>query len=92
MEGNEENLVKTDKSEDEIRDINLLTEYIEDLKKRQQWREELRKQNSSQANRLDEGQLRKLDSSLKKVKYYITRPVLFFPIKTNFCNIHFSYL
>ena len=68
MEGNEENLVKTDKSEDEIRDINLLTEYIEDLKKRQQWREELRKQNSSQENRLDEGQLRKLDSSLKKVE------------------------
>ena len=68
MEGNEENLVKTEKSEDEIRDINLLTEYIEDLKKRQQWREELRKQNFSQANRLDEGQLRKLDSSLKKVK------------------------
>lgn len=71
MEGNEVNSEITEMSEEEKRDIISLKEYIEDLKKRQQWREELRKQNSDQSNRLEEGQLRKLDSSLKKVLYTI---------------------
>ena len=69
MEGNETNSETTEISEEEKRDVISLKEYIEDLKKRQQWREELRKQNADQSNRLEEGQLRKLDSSLKKVTY-----------------------
>ena len=67
MVGNEVEKYDSEVSEDQKRDINILTEYIEDLKKRQEWREDLRIRNSDQSNRLEEGQLRKLDSSLKKV-------------------------
>ena len=67
MVGNEVEKNDSEVSEDQKRDINNLTDYIEDLKKRQEWREDLRIRNSDQSNRLEEGQLRKLDSSLKKV-------------------------
>ena len=67
MVGNEVEKNDSEVSEEQKRDINILTDYIEDLKKRQEWREDLRIRNSDQSNRLEEGQLRKLDSSLKKV-------------------------
>ena len=67
MVGNEVEKNDSEVSEDQKRDINNLTDYIEDLKKRQEWREDLRIRNSDQSNRLEEEQLRKLDSSLKKV-------------------------
>ena len=67
MVGNEAEKNDAEVSEEQKRDINILTDYIEDLKKRQEWREDLRIRNSNQSNRLEEGQLRKLDSSLKKV-------------------------
>ena len=42
MVGNEVEKYDSEVSEDQKRDINILTEYIEDLKKRQEWREDLR--------------------------------------------------
>ena len=90
MEGNEEQTVESRVSEDEKRDIKTLTEYIEELKKRHEWREDLRKQNSDLSNRLEEGQLRKLDSSLKKVTlgliYYLFT-VTVFPLPGYFALI-----
>ena len=54
-------------SEEEKKNIFSLQEYIDDLNKRQKWRQQLRKANTDQTNRLDESELRKFDSSLKKV-------------------------
>ena len=67
MEGTENQSMMEDISEEEKRDILSLKEYIDELNKRQQWREHLRKQNIDLTSRLDESELRKLDSSLKKV-------------------------
>ena len=59
-----------DISEEEKKEVIALKDYIDELSKRQQWREHLRKQNSDLGKRLDESELRRLDSSLKKVLYY----------------------
>ena len=56
-----------DISEEEKKEVIALKDYIDELSKRQQWREHLRKQNSDLGKRLDESELRRLDSSLKKV-------------------------
>ena len=56
-------------SEEEKKNIISLQEYIDDLNKRQKWRQQLRKANSDHTNRLDESELRKFDSSLKKVNF-----------------------
>ena len=56
-------------SEEERKNIVSLQEYIDDLNKRQKWRQQLRKANTDQTNRLDESELRKFDSSLKKVNF-----------------------
>ena len=73
METSEKNSNMDEISVEEKKDILSLKEYIEELKKRQQWREQLRKQNSDFTNRLEESELRKLDSSLKKVFYTETK-------------------
>ena len=66
MEGdNQRNM--DDISEEEKKEVIALKDYIDELSKRQQWREHLRKQNSDLGKRLDESELRRLDSSLKKV-------------------------
>ena len=56
-------------SEEEKKNIVSLQEYIDDLNKRQKWRQQLRKANTDHTNRLDESELRKFDSSLKKVNF-----------------------
>ena len=56
-------------SEEEKKNIISLQEYIDDLNKRQKWRQQLRKANTDHTNRLDESELRKFDSSLKKVNF-----------------------
>ena len=56
-------------SEEEKKNIISLQEYIDDLNKRQKWRQQLRKANTDNTNRLDESELRKFDSSLKKVNF-----------------------
>ena len=67
MEENENQSISGDTSEEEKKEILLLKEYIDEMSKRQKWRANLRQQNSDLTNRLDESELRKLDSSLKKV-------------------------
>ena len=67
MDGGEKPCENDDISVEEKKDIISLKEYIDELTKRQQWRDQLRKQNSDFTNRLEESELRKLDSSLKKV-------------------------
>ena len=64
-------------SEEEKKNIVSLQEYIDDLNKRQKWRQQLRKANTDTTNRLDESELRKFDSSLKKV---------------NFCTLNMRYI
>ena len=54
-------------AESEQRDLLSLKEYIDELDKRQKWKAHMRLQNSDLTKRLDESDLRKLDSSLKKV-------------------------
>ena len=73
MDGAEKLSDMEDISLEEKKDIISLKEYIDELTKRQQWRDQLRKQNSDFTNRLEESELRKLDSSLKKVRYVIIR-------------------
>ena len=70
MEENENQSTQRDVSEEEKKEIHLLTEYIDELSKRQKWKANLRQQNSDLTKRLDESELRKLDSSLKKVSSY----------------------
>ena len=73
MDGAEKLSDMEDISVEEKKDIISLKEYIDELTKRQQWKDQLRKQNSDFTNRLEESELRKLDSSLKKVRYVIIR-------------------
>lgn len=73
MDGGEKPCENDDISVEEKKDIISLKEYIDELTKRQQWREQLRKQNSDITNRLEESELRKLDSSLKKNTAFVRK-------------------
>ena len=85
MDGGEKLSDIDDISVEEKKDIISLKEYIDELTKRQQSREQLRKQNSDFTNRLEESQLRKLDSSLKKVCCLIIQES-FYERSTNSCS------
>ena len=66
-EPSEQMETKVEMTEEEKRDLLCINEYLEESNKRQQWKEQLRQKNSDLTHRLDENDLRKLDSSLKKV-------------------------
>ena len=80
-------------SEEEKKNIISLQEYIDDLNKRQKWRQQLRKANTDHTNRLDESELRKFDSSLKKVNFCTSnwryaKNIHKFHLRVTNCRLH----
>ena len=85
-------------SEEEKKNIISLQEYIDDLNKRQKWRQQLRKANTDHTNRLDESELRKFDSSLKKVNFctlnmrYTKKNLILSYLRVMNCPLHIHFL
>ena len=85
-------------SEEEKKNIVSLQEYIDDLNKRQKWRQQLRKANTDHTNRLDESELRKFDSSLKKVNFctlnmrYTKKNLILSYLRVMNCPLHIHFL
>ena len=63
-------LPAANQSGDDNDEINQLNQFIAEKKERLKWKLELKQQNQSAVNK-DENQLKKLDSSIKKVTAFI---------------------
>uniref|UniRef100_A0A0K2VAN6 MIF4G domain-containing protein n=1 Tax=Lepeophtheirus salmonis TaxID=72036 RepID=A0A0K2VAN6_LEPSM len=69
----DETKTKEDETKTKEDEIAILNEYLDDWKKKKEWKEGLRAQNTDCKSRPEENDLRKLDSSLKKNTAFIRK-------------------